>query len=208
MRIKNKIWPFASAALILLLCPGCLLSAPQHAPVAVNAQAQPRSHAYSAMYPAIFNVAQGLALQLQQNLRDGSLSEHPCIVTTLADIDDLSRSSRFGRVMAEALGAEIFRQGGVVREARMTGSIALEPGEGEFALSRNAVETAKSVAASAVVAGTYGVGIQSVAVTVKLVDITTGNVLSVAMAEIARTPAVDSLLDASSEPTPTVYDRL
>ncbi len=169
---------------------------------------RPGSHVYSAMYPTIFNVAQGLALQLQQNMRDGSLAEYPCIVTTLADVDDLSRSSRFGRVMAEALGAEIFRIGGVVREAKMTGTVALSPGEGEFGLSRDAVETAKAVSASSIVAGTYGVGIDSVAITVKLIDITNGNVLSVAMTEVGRTEAVDSLLDASFEPIPTVYDRL
>ena len=51
-------------------------------------------------------------------------------------------------------------------------------------------------------------GIDSVAITVKLIDITNGNVLSVAMTEVGRTEAVDSLLDASFEPIPTVYDRL
>ncbi len=165
-------------------------------------------HMNAAPFPTIFNVAQGLALQLQQNMREGSLADYPCVVTTLAQIDRLDKSSRFGRVMAEAIGAEIFRQGGNVREVRTAESIMLEPQEGEFSLSREASEIDSSVDADAVVVGTYGVGRHSVAITVRMIDIQNHNVLSVAMTEIARTETVDSLLQASTEPIPTVYNNL
>ncbi len=176
------------------------------APVAVLPAYGP--HMNAAPFPTIFNVAQGLALQLQQNMRDGSLADYPCVVTTLAQIDRLDKSSRFGRVMAEAIGAEIFRQGGSVREVRTADSIMLEPNEGEFSLSREASEIGSSVDADAVVVGTYGVGRHSVAITLRMIDIQNHSVLSVAMTEIARTEAVDSLLQATNEPIPTVYNNL
>lgn len=200
-----NVWIFSLAA--LLSCTGCMSGGGIHDEKSACTSSS-RSVIQASNFPTIFHVAHGLALQLEQNMRDGSLAEYPCVVTTLADIDDLSRSSRFGRVMAEALGAEMFRQGAVVRDVRTADAIMLEPGEGEFTLSREAEETRNNVSAGAVVAGTYGIGRHSVTVTVRLVDMETRGILSVAMAEIARTSAVDSLLDAGMEPSPTVYDRL
>lgn len=193
----------------MLTCTGCISRG--HAPyeehsAGISPVSGPVIQASN--FPTIFHVARGLALQLEQNMRDGSLAEYPCVVTTLADIDDLSKSSRFGRVMAEALGAEIFKQGAAVRDVRTTDSIMLEPGQGEFGLSREAEETEGDVSAEAVVAGTYGIGQHSVAVSIRLIDIKTNGILSVAIAEVARTQAVDSLLEAGREPLPTVYDHI
>ena len=164
--------------------------------------------AKAAAYPAIFNIARGLAAQLGSNMRDGTLADHPCVITTFADIDNLAVSSRFGRLLAEAMGAELFRQGAVLKDVRSTGSVMLAPGQGEFGLSRDVAETLKEVNASALVAGTYGVGSSTVAVTVRMIDVKTGGVLSVAMTEMARTDAVDALLEPGASAGPTVYDRL
>ncbi len=164
--------------------------------------------ARAAAWPTIFNIARGLAVQLDGNMRDGALADHPCVITTFADIDNLAASSRFGRLLAEAVGAELFRQGAEVKDVRSTGAVMLAPGQGEFGLSRDAEEALKEVNASAVVAGTYGVGSGTVAVTVRIIDVKTGGVLSVAMTEMARTEAVDALLEPGASSGPTVYDRL
>ncbi len=201
----QRISTGVAIAVVIMVSNACSMCN-NEAPVAALPAYGP--HMNAAPFPTIFNVAQGLALQLQQNMRDGSLADYACVVTTLAQIDSLDKSSRFGRVMAEAIGAEIFRQGGNVREVRTADSIMLEPEEGEFSLSREASEIANSIDADAVVVGTYGVGRHSVAITVRMIDIQNRNVLSVAMTEIARTEAVDSLLQASNEPIPTVYNNL
>ncbi len=201
---------------VLLSCSGCSHVADSTPPPsaatgsdAVSVNAVTASGSIRAVrYPVIFDVARGLAHQLVENMRDGSLSDRSCVVTTLADIDNLASSSRFGRVMAEALGAEIFRQGGRVKDVRNTRAIIMEPGQGEFGLSRDADETPRNVDAACVVVGTYGVGRHSVAITVRMIDTRTSGVLSVAMGEMARTEAVDSLLEASRMAAPTVYDRL
>ncbi len=159
-------------------------------------------------FPSIFNLAQGLASQLNANYRQGSLASCTCVITTFVDIDDLSKSSEFGRLLSEALGAEMFRHGGSILDIRQARTIMAKPGTGELILSRYAEDLPGDVSTNTVMVGTYGIGHSSVAVTAKIIDINTRKVLSVAMAEIARTPGIDTLLNSSSGPEPTAYDRM
>lgn len=159
------------------------------------------------VHPTIFNVAEGLAAQLRVNLRDGNYEARDCVVTTFVDIGDLTRSSSFGRLLAEAVGAEIFRQGGNVVDIRPGNAFMVQPGEGELILSRNVRDLDKEVGVPAVVAGTYSVGATTVAVTVRLIDLSSHRVLSVAMVEMGRTSALDALLKQSSGPVPTASDK-
>jgi TolB-like protein len=159
------------------------------------------------VHPTIFHVAEGLAAQLRVNLRDEDYDARDCVVTTFVDIEDLTRSSSFGRLLAEAVGAEIFRQGGNVVDIRPGDAFMVQPGEGELILSRDVGDLGKEVGAAAVVAGTYGVGATTVAVTVRLIDLSSHRVLSVAMVEMGRTPGLDALLKQSSGPVPTSFDK-
>lgn len=163
-----------------------------------------RAHAF----PTVYQVAEGLASQLVENVRDPGPGGFECVVTTLVDIDDLRRSSRFGRLLAEAMGAEIFRRGFTVVDIRPAGAFLVGEGNGEMLLSREASELRNEISADSALVGTYGVGASSVAVTVRLVDLSSHRVLSVAMAEMARTPAVEALLTENWGPVPTCYDRL
>ena len=160
--------------------------------------------------PTIFQVAQGLALQLRRNLREENLQAWPCIVTSLADINNLNSSSRFGRLLAEAVSSQLFRQGGVIRDIRSAGALFVQPRNGELILSRNARNLAGEMDARAVIAGTYGRGATSVAVNIRMIDLHTRAVVSVAMTEIALTPAIAVLLEKEKgkvqTPVPTSYD--
>jgi TolB-like protein len=70
---------------------------------------------------------------------------------------------------------------------------------------------AEDVDARAVLAGTYGVGATSVVVNIRMIDFMTGDIISVAMTELARTKAIDSLLlnpeKRVQETIPTAYDN-
>ncbi len=159
--------------------------------------------------PTIFTLAQDLAIQLRTNLREGEIGDWPCLITSLANIDDLKQSSRFGRVLSEALGSEIFRQGGKVKEVRSAKAIFVVPQTGELMLSRDVKQLARDINARAVIVGTYSIGAYSVIVNFKMIDLYSSNILSVATSEIARTKTIDSLLGQSSsqeEPIPTTYD--
>ena len=215
MCLNRSILLMVTAALLSLNA-GCTQTHVAGAPEAPARRVN--NDIFNGEFPTIFHVAKGLAVQLRTNIREGSLSDHPCVVTTLADIDNLSNSSRFGRVMAEALGAELFTQGGSVRDVRTSAGIMLEPRQGEFSLTRDVAQAAKTVDADSVVVGTYATGRHSVAVTIRMIDISTMEVLSVAVTELVRTESVDSLLAArvtadqdqgeSGIPAPTVYDTI
>jgi TolB-like protein len=153
-------------------------------------------------------LAAGLASQLSANLRDDSLENWPCVATTVVDIDHLEHSSRFGRALSENLGSEIFRQGGKVFEIRSGRAFYIEPGTGEMVLSRSVDELAGSMEARAVLAGTYSLGANSVSVNIRLINLADRSIISVATAEIARTPAIESMLHETNSPVPTAYDRM
>ncbi len=161
----------------------------------------------------LFQVAQTIAIQLKQNIQDGQLRDWPCIVATFVDIDNLEHSSRFGRVLAEAVGSELFKQGADIKDVRPAKALYFQPGTGELILSRDAKKVAASVSARAVVTGTYSDSAHSVIVNVRLIDLYNGKVVSVAGEEIAKTKSIKTLLGTSiseeeSEAEPTTYDML
>ena len=163
--------------------------------------------------PTIFHLAQGLVSQLEANARSGILEGNTVAVTTSVSIDDLTETSRFGRLLSEAIGSELFRHGAEVKEIRNTGSLNVVPLEGELALSRRAKLLADEVDASAVLVGTYGLTDSTVVVNIRLVDMASGRICSVAMAEIARTSTIESMLNpeglgSGSGGLPSTFDRL
>jgi TolB-like protein len=164
--------------------------------------------------PTLFNLAEGLVYQLEENARQGALGGMPVVVTSAVSIDNLAETSRFGRLLSEAIGSELFRRGADVRDIRNTGSLQVMPLEGEMALSRQAEMLARQVDAQAVVVGTYGLTDASVVVNIRMLDIATGRIFSVAMSEIARTSTIESMLHPEGFSQggelggPTTFDRL
>ncbi len=159
----------------------------------------------------IFQIARGMAIQLKRNLRNGQLGDWPCMVTTFVDIDNLNHSTRFGRVLAESVGAELFKEGADVKDVRPARALYFQPGTGELILSRDARKLASSLRAKAVITGTYSDGARSVVVNVRMIDLYNGKILSVAGEEIAKTISVKTLLGTENSPEekeaePTIYD--
>ena len=161
--------------------------------------------------PTIFTLAMDLASQLRANLRKGLLKDWPLIVTTLVNIDNLNSSTRFGRTLSEALSEEMFKKGGIIKEVRSAKAVYLKPQTGEMMLSRDVKLLAKNLDARAVIVGTYSIGARSVVVNVKMVDIRSQDIISVATMEIARSTTIDALLGESMhkkmEAVPTAYDE-
>ena len=200
--------------LLSFIWSGCSQRAQQSLPTG-HSQTSPPVRTVRANFiqnsPTIFMLAMDLAGQLRANLRHGLLKDWPLIVTTLVNIDNLKSSTRFGRTLSEALGEEIFKQGGIVKEVRSTKAVYLKPLAGEMMLSRDVRLLAKNLDTRAVIVGTYSIGARSVVVNVKMVDILSQDIISVATMEIARSTTVNALLGENMqkkmEAVPSAYDK-
>lgn len=111
--------------------------------------------------------------------RDIAGKEKRVLVASLVDINQLNRSSTFGKMVAEQLASRLAQNGVPVVEIKLRSSLFMSEKTGEMLLSREVQEVSKSHNADAVVVGTYAEsGTSGIYVTVKLVRATDGLVLS------------------------------
>ncbi len=104
--------------------------------------------------------------------------DRPLLVASLVDINDLRRSSSFGRVAAEQIASRLVNAGYTVIELKLRDAFLIEEGRGEFILSRDVRDISRSRGAQAVVAGTYAVGARAVYVSVRLIRATDSRILA------------------------------
>lgn len=101
------------------------------------------------------------------------------LVASWVDVNQVSRSSIFGKMMAEQLASRLVQQGIPVMEVKLRSSLFITEKGGEMLLSREIREISQQHNAEAVVVGTYAdAGSSGVYVTVKLVRAVDGLVLS------------------------------
>jgi TolB-like protein len=91
------------------------------------------------------------------------------IAASFADIDDLTRSSSFGRVASQQLVSQLTAAGYAVKEMLLRDSVYISASQGEFLLSREISEISTEQDAQAVLVGTYAVGENNVFVTARLI---------------------------------------
>lgn len=101
------------------------------------------------------------------------------LVASWVDVNQVSRSSIFGKMMAEQLASRLVQQGIGVMEVKLRTSMFITEKGGEMLLSREIREISQIHNAEAVVVGTYAdAGSSGVYVTVKLVRAIDGLVIS------------------------------
>ena len=93
----------------------------------------------------------------------------PVLIATLVDLDDLERSSRWGRLASEHLAARLANRGVRVKELKLRHQIFMTQANGALLLSREVTELSLEHDAQAVVVGTYTVAGDTVYVSVKLI---------------------------------------
>lgn len=106
---------------------------------------------------------------LIQNVGAAIAPGTPLIIATLVDVNDLDRSSAFGRAVSEQLTTHFVRSPFRVIELKYRNSVYVRRSQGELVLTREIKELAQTHNAGAVVAGTYTVGGDSVFVNLKLI---------------------------------------
>jgi len=115
-------------------------------------------------------------------------------VSSFVDLKKLTRTSSFGRYLAEQLMTEFQQQGYRVVEIRKSTSILIQERRGEYALSRDMSEINPNVAARAMIAGTYTLAGDHILVNAKVLDNKTAVLLSSATMVFPRTKLTDLLL--------------
>lgn len=91
------------------------------------------------------------------------------IAASFADINDLTRSSSFGRVASQQLVSQFTAAGYSVVDMLLRTNVYISEGQGEFLLSRAVNDISAQHNAHVVLVGTYAVGESNVFVTAKLI---------------------------------------
>ncbi len=78
----------------------------------------------------------------------------PILVTTFVDNNDLTKTSRFGRLLQEHIASRMVQLGFTVREIKLTKTIDIQPKSGETVLSRDLSKISDELQAQALIAGT------------------------------------------------------
>jgi len=100
------------------------------------------------------------------------------LATSFVNIDDLQRSSTFGRLVGDSIAGDLVGKGYNVIEVRLRNSLFMQPRSGEFMLSRELMNVGAAHDAQAVLVGTYAVGGDYVYVNARLVSVVDSRVLS------------------------------
>lgn len=128
-------------------------------------------------------------------------------VSSFVDLKKLTRTSSFGRYLAEQLMTEFQQQGYRVIEIRKSTSILIQEKRGEYALSRDTTEINPNVAARAMIAGTYTLAGDHILVNAKVLDNKNAVLLSSATMVFPRTKLTDLLLaDSVSASSPKKHE--
>lgn len=109
------------------------------------------------------------------------IPRHPgmvLLVTTFVDNNDLTRTSKFGRVLQEHISSRLVQLGYTVKEIRMTGKLQVEPGSGESILSRDLTQITPSVQSQGVLVGTVSSTNRTMYVSARFVNPVNNSVIS------------------------------
>ncbi|MFA6498288.1 MAG: FlgO family outer membrane protein [Desulfurivibrionaceae bacterium] len=141
---------------------------------------------------------QGLSNELFRNLADadpanGDLGKG-VMVCTFVELKKLSRTSSLGRYVAEQLMNEMQQRHYEVVEIRKSQAVMLQEKRGEFGLSRNPAEVSQTVAAGAMLIGTYTPSKDSIVINARIIDNRNAKLLSSATAIIPRNKLAEQLL--------------
>ena len=101
----------------------------------------------------------------------------PILVASFVDLDDLSESSAFGRVISEKIASRFNQKGYATIEVKLRTNIFIKELSGEFLLSRELAEIGTKHRAQAVVVGTYSVGSKRIYLTARVINVSDGRVL-------------------------------
>lgn len=142
-----------------------------------------------------------LAAQTLADRAENLNKARPVVVTTIVSVDDLARSSTFGRLASQMIANRIEQRGFLVRDVTYTRALTLAPETGELVLSREAARASAAIHAQAVVAGTYAVAGEMIYLSLRLISADNGELLSSVDVAVPRNCNTNPLIETVGEAT-------
>ncbi|MDD5286101.1 MAG: FlgO family outer membrane protein [Desulfuromonadaceae bacterium] len=141
-----------------------------------------------------------MADQIERNLDRNSL-DNTFIVTSFTNLDKLSETTPFGRLVAENTMHELQIRMWKVFEIRLSKDVVINE-TGEFSLSRDIKKIRELYKVGGIVSGTYSIAGNNVFVNARVIDINTGLVASSAQIHMPVNWFTDAQLlnEESSKP--------
>lgn len=102
----------------------------------------------------------------------------PLLVATMVNLDAMSQSSRFGRLISEQIATRLTQLSYNVVEMKLRNDVAIREGTGELLLSRDVRDLSTNYNAQAVVVGSYAVASGCIYITIKVVTVTDNRVIA------------------------------
>jgi TolB-like protein len=131
----------------------------------------------SELYFTINDAINALANQLSKNNSLTIKDTGTITVTTFVELEQLNKTSQFGRVVGESLFSELFVRGFNVSDFRGQNAITIN-GSGEFYITRNANMLQSEVSNTYVLVGTYSKIDQNIIINARILDNRTGKIVS------------------------------
>ncbi|HBG19857.1 MAG TPA: hypothetical protein DDY32_11460 [Desulfobulbaceae bacterium] len=126
-----------------------------------------------------------LSYKIAENLVERTLPplvpyhpDMPILVTTFVDNNDLTKTSKFGRVVQEHIGSRLVQLGYTVREIKMASTLTIEPKSGETILSRDLVQIGGEHEAQAILVGTISRSERILYISARLINPANNNILA------------------------------
>ena len=133
-----------------------------------------------------------MADQIERNVDRKSL-ENTFIITSFSNLNKLSETTPFGRLVAENLIHELQVRKWKIFEVRLTKDVIINE-TGEFSLSRDIKKIKDMYKVGGIVTGTYSVANDHIIVNSRVIDINTGLVASSAQSHMPVNWFTDALL--------------
>ncbi|WP_432453543.1 MULTISPECIES: FlgO family outer membrane protein [unclassified Agarivorans] len=147
---------------------------------------EPREQQDAVLYAHVDNLSKQLTDDLELSATD------TVAISSVVDLDNLQSSDGFGRQIAEAMFAALSREGIHTVEARLTGRLQMDPGYGEFSLSRDAELLREQMQISYVVVGSFQRTTSGRHVNLRLVNLASQQVVSAAYQFIPNSAGASS----------------
>jgi TolB-like protein len=118
----------------------------------------------------------------------------PTVFNTIVNLNDLSETSPFGRLVGEHLIHELQVRGWPVSDIRLSKDLIIN-GSGEFSLSRDLKRIRELMPAVNVVTGTYMSTRDGVLLNIRVLNLETGRIVSTAQTRLFRDKFLAALID-------------